>query len=123
MAKVSDTIPEGLQPEVDAAINWFNKRQDNAFEVTGIVDAEHSLASKGSKELRLVLCGGDTCQQKSFNVSIADEGFDVSLAVKKVVQGEVQPELDPPPGARNPWLDSVISKHKFVILVFYRGFW
>jgi hypothetical protein len=123
MAKVSDTIPEGLQPEVDAAINWFNKRQDNAFEVTGIVDAEHSLASKGSKELRLVLCGGDTCQQKSFNVSIADEGFDVSLAVKKAVQGEVQPELDPPPGARNPWLDSVINKHKFVILVFYRGFW
>ncbi len=123
MAKVSDTIPEGLQPEVDAAINWFNKRQDNAFEVTGIVDAEHSLASTGSKELRLVLCGGDTCQQKSFNVSIADEGFDVSLAVKKAVQGEVQPELDPPPGARNPWLDSVINKHKFVILVFYRGFW
>ena len=123
MAKVSDTVPEGLQPEVDAAINWFNKRQDNAFEVTGIVDAEHSLASTGSKELRLVLCGGDTCQQKSFNVSIADEGFDVSLAVKKAVQGEVQPELDPPPGARNPWLDSVINKHKFVILVFYRGFW
>lgn len=123
MAKVSDTIPEGLQPEVDAAINWFNKQQDNAFEVTGIVDAEHSLASTGSKELRLVLCGGDTCQQKSFNVSIADEGFDVSLAVKKAVQGEVQPELDPPPGARNPWLDSVINKHKFVILVFYRGFW
>ena len=123
MANVSDTIPEGLQPEVDAAISWFNKQQDDAFEVTGIVDAEQALASTGSKELRLVLCGGDICQQKSFSVSNAGEGFDVSLAVKKVEHGELQAELDPPPGARKAWLDSVINKHKFVILVFYRGFW
>lgn len=123
MANVSDTIPERLQPEVDAAISWFNKQQNDAFEVTGIVDAEQSLASTGAKELRLVLCGGDICQQKSFNVSTAEEGFDVSLAVKKVEHAEVQAELDPPPGARKVWLDSIISKHTFVILVFYRGFW
>jgi hypothetical protein len=123
MAKVSDTIPEGLQPEVDAAITWFNTQHTDAFEVTGIVDAEQSLASTGAKELRLVLCGGDTCQQQSFNVSIAGQGFDVSLAVKEITHSEIQAELDPPPGARREWLDSVINKHKFVVLVFYRGFW
>ena len=40
MAKVSDSIPETLQPEVDAAINWFNAQSSDDFTVTGIVDAE-----------------------------------------------------------------------------------
>ena len=35
----------------------------------------------------------------------------------------VQAELDPPPGPRRGWLDSVLGKHAFVVLVFYRGFW
>ena len=36
---------------------------------------------------------------------------------------ELQAELDPPPGARRGWLDSVLTKHEFIVLVFYRGFW
>ena len=123
MATVSDTIPEELQPEVDAAIAWFNAQHADEFTVTGIVDAEQALTSQKSKELRLVLCGGDTCQQQSFNVASTDQGFDVSLAEKEIVHAEVQAELDPPPGARGEWLNSVINQHKFVVLVFYRGFW
>ena len=125
MATVSETIPESLQPEVDAALSWFNSEQADAFEVTGIVDAELSLELNEPRKLQLVLCGGETCLQKSFLVSTSDDGFYVKLsdAVKKTNSSEQQSELDPPPGARREWLESALSKHKFVVLVFYRGFW
>ena len=123
MAKVSDTIPTELQPEVDAAINWFNAQSSNEFSVTGIVDAEDSIAASGEKELRLVLCGGDVCQQKKFNVLRTGDSFTVSFADEPPILNGTQAELDPPPGARKAWLDDVISEHKFVVLVFYRGFW
>jgi hypothetical protein len=40
MATVSEVIPEALQREVDVALTWFNGTQADAFEVTGIVDAD-----------------------------------------------------------------------------------
>lgn len=123
MAKVSDSIPETLQPEVDAAINWFNAQSSDDFTVTGIVDAEESLASTDERELRLVLCGGDMCQQKKFSVRRTGDSFTVSFTDEPPISNGTQAELDPPPGARKAWLDNVISKHKFVVLVFYRGFW
>ncbi len=127
MATVSEIIPESLQPEVEAALAWFNHAHANSFEVTGIIDPELTLAASGPRELRLVLCGGDTCQQRSFRVSGAAAGFDVAYADNEAPEAdgsaELQAELDPPPGARRGWLDSVLSKHEFVVLVFYRGFW
>ena len=123
MATVSDTIPTELQPEVDAAISWFNAQSSNEFKVTGIVDADESLASSNEKELRLVLCGGDVCQQKKFNVLQSGDSFTVSFAEEPPISNGTQAELDPPPGARQAWLDDAINKHKFVVLVFYRGFW
>ena len=127
MPQVSETIPDGLRPEVDAAIAWFNVAQTDAFEVTGIVDADRSLAASEPRELRLVLCGGGTCQQRSFQVSRAAAGFDVAFcetaAATADAPAELQAELDPPPGARRDWLESVQAKHAFVVLVFYRGFW
>ena len=125
MATVSETIPELLQSEVDAALSWFNKAQSENFEVTGIVDADVSLQSSEPRALRLVLCGGDTCQQHTFQVSSARDGFDVCLLNPKPQADDVklQAELDPPPGARREWLDTVLSKHKFVVFIFYRGFW
>lgn len=124
MATVSETIPEPLRPEVDAALAWFNAKQDDAFEVTGILDPDETLAASMPRELRLVLCGGDTCQQRSFLVSDGAEGIDVALAdAAPGPSDDVQAELDPPPGPRRAWLDAVLAKHKFVVLVFYRGFW
>ncbi len=121
MANVSDTVPSALQPEVDAALNWYNKSQSDSFEVTGIIDADTSLAEAGTRELRLVLCGGDTCQQQTFFV---DSDFNVSLsAVDTAQQNQGEDELDPPPGARRDWLARTLNQHKFVVLVFYRGFW
>lgn len=123
MAKVSESIPTTLQPEVDAAINWFNTHSTDEFKVTGIVDAEDSLTQADEKELRLVLCGGDICQQKKFKVLRSGDSFSVSLTDGEPIANGTQAELDPPPGARRAWLDDVVGKHKFVVLVFYRGFW
>ena len=108
---------------MDAAINWFNAQSADEFKVTGIVDAEDSLAQSDEKELRLILCGGDICQQKRFKVLRSGDSFSVSFTDEAPIANGTQAELDPPPGARNAWLDDVVSKHKFVVLVFYRGFW
>ena len=63
---VDETIPAALQPEVDAALAWFNARQDITFKVTGIIDAETSIQQAGERRLRLILCGGDRCEQHTF---------------------------------------------------------
>ncbi|MBC8187375.1 MAG: hypothetical protein H8E78_04095 [Proteobacteria bacterium] len=127
MAAVSEIIPEALQPDVDAALDWFNGTQSDAFEVTGIIDADLVVEADTPRELKLVLCGGDTCQQRSFRVARSAEGFDVAYSETEPSDDDtatkVQSELDPPPGARRAWLDKVLGRHKFVVLVFYRGFW
>jgi hypothetical protein len=69
MANVSETIQEALQSEVGAALSWFNATQDEVFRVTGIMDAHRALAADVPRELQLVLCGVNTCQQKSFRVT------------------------------------------------------
>ena len=126
MPQVSETIPSTLQPRVDAALAWFNASDEAAgdeFNVTGILDADETLS--GSGELRLILCGGDRCEQRSFRVSGTAEAWEVELAGTAFApQGEKpQAELDPPPGVRSSWLDKTLSQHAFVVLLFYRGFW
>ena len=93
LAKVSESIPTALQPEVDA-INWFNAQSADEFEVTGIVDAEDSLAQSDEKELRLVLCGGDICQQKKFKVLRSGDSFSVSFTDEEPIANGTQAELD-----------------------------
>ena len=131
MAVVSEIIPDALQPEVDAALAWFNGSHPDEFEVTGIIDADLTLTKSAPRELLLVLCGGDTCQQRSFRVSDSATGFEVTYsdgdasADMPTSDGStpLQSELDPPPGPRRSWLDTVVQQHTFVVLVFYRGFW
>lgn len=126
MPQVRETIPSALQPRVDAALAWFNASPEAAednFKVTGILDAEEALS--GSDELRLILCGGDRCEQRAFRVTGTDDAWDVEFAETVLaLQGEKpQAELDPPPGVRSTWLDKTLSQHAFVVLLFYRGFW
>ena len=124
MTSVSETITEALQPEVGAALAWFNQQQDVAFEVTGIVDGDAALSASDSRELRLVLCGGDRCEQRSFRVTRAGSGFEVGFLEQAEPSRDTLPaELDPPPGAMRGWLDQALAKHAFVVVVFYRGFW
>ena len=126
MPQVSDTIPGPLQPRVDAALAWFNASADAAdeeFKVTGILDADDALS--GSDELRLILCGGDRCEQRSFRVSGTSDSWDVEFADGVLAPKDEKPqaELGPPPGVRSSWLDRELSQHSFVVLLFYRGFW
>ena len=126
MPQVSETIPDALQPRVDAALAWFNASADAAedeFKVTGILDADEAL--NGSNELRLILCGGDRCEQRSFRVSGAVDAWEVDFADSALAPQGAKPqaELDPPPGPRLRWLDEKLSQHAFVVLLFYRGFW
>ena len=126
MPQVSETIPDALKPRVDAALAWFNASADAAedeFKVTGILDAEEALS--GSDDLRLILCGGDRCEQRSFLVTGSVDAWAIELADTITPQeGDKPPaELDPPPGVRSGWLDIALSQHAFVVLLFYRGFW
>ncbi len=126
MPIVQETIPESIRPEVEAAVAWFNRGEDVAFEATGILEPEATLEATGAHELRLVLCGGDRCEMRSFRVRPAGEGFDVTLLdAEPPAPGAGAPpaELDPPPGALRGWLDRALARHAFVVLVFYRGFW
>jgi hypothetical protein len=126
MTTVQEKIPEGLRPDVEATLAWFNRREDVAFEVTGILDPEAALEASGARELRLVLCGGDRCEQRSFRVTANGDGYDVALLdddPPAAADGQTLAELDPPPGARRGWLDHALEQYAFVVLVFYRGFW
>lgn len=126
MTTVEETIPDALQPEVEAALAWFNQSEDVAFEVTGILDPQAALEASGSRDLQLILCGGDRCERRSFRVTQSGSGYEVAA-----VEDDPAPEserqaparLDPPPGARRGWLDRALTQHAFVVLVFYRGFW
>ena len=123
--QVNEQIPEALSPRVEAAVAWFNDSTDAAgdtFKVTGILDADAAL--QGSHELKLILCGGDRCEQRTFRVSGESPSFLVEQAdPMPLASGKPQAELDPPPGARLGWLDNVMAQHAFVVLLFYRGFW
>ena len=126
MQDVSENIPSDLQPRVEAALAWFNASadaQNQSFKVTGIIDPDEALA--GSDELRLILCGGDRCEQRSFRVSRAIDSWSVEPIEKSEEYGGKRPpaKLDPPPGARYGWIDKALSQHSFVVLLFYRGFW
>ena len=123
--QVNEQIPEALAPRVAAAVSSFNDSADAAgdtFKVTGILDVDAAL--EGSDELKLILCGGDRCEQRTFRVSGEGPNFLVEHADPiPLASGKPQAELDPPPGARLGWLDSVMAQHAFVVLLFYRGFW
>ena len=126
MPEVSETIPDALAPRVDAALAWFNSSAESAgdiFKVTGILDAD--AAVNGSDELRLILCGGDRCEQRSFRVSGSSDAWAIESLENLSTANRTKPQadLDPPPCARSSWLNITLPQHKFVVLLFYRGFW
>lgn len=120
---VSEETPTELQAASEAALEWINATQESHYEITGVIDAEATVARAraGSFELGLVLCDGDVCAREQVVVERSAEGFRVSAA--EVDDPLVPPLLDPPIGVRAGWLNAQLDKHKFVVLVFYRGLW
>lgn len=120
---VSEEIPTELQAASEAALEWINATRESHFEITGVIDADDTVARAraGSFELGLVLCDGDVCAREQVVVERAAEGFRVSAA--DVDDPLTPPLLDPPIGVRAGWLNAQLNKHKFVVLVFYRGLW
>ena len=132
MTQIVETIPAHLSDPAEAARALFSANEGVAFKLTGIVDPERASEpiadGSPSSELQLILCGErdgqDVCLRERFRVSPAGDGFDVSLVADETPEvGSAAPELDPPVGVRAGWLDEVLPKHAFTVLVFYRGFW
>ena len=124
MPTVQETIPEHLSDAAEAARAWFSAGQGSEFEVTGIVDPD---ATSG-EQLQLILCGTQAgqavCLRERFEVRVAGGAFEVAhIAEAPPEFGSVAPLLDPPEGARKAWLDEAMTKHDFVVLLYYRGFW
>ncbi|MFK7899086.1 MAG: hypothetical protein AB8G23_24895 [Myxococcota bacterium] len=120
MPTVSESIPPALQSDVDTALAWFNRDQVIPFEVTGILDADEVAPAPGPRDLKLILCGGDRCEQRSFRVAEGAIGF---LEDAEEEGETLQAELDPPPGPRRSWLDCTLDRSAFTVVLFYRGFW
>ena len=98
---------------------WLNAEQNTHFELTGVVDYDAALANPDDTyELGLVLCDGELCAREQVRV---EPGPVFSLI--GLDEPEIPPLLDPPKGIRNGWLDTVLAKHEFVLLLFYRGLW
>ena len=137
MPRVEEVIPDALAAEAEAARAWFVREQSTEFKLTGIIDPEDVRAkdsATGARELQLILCGSrdgqDVCLRERFEVKPSSDGFDVTHldpegadAHGKLRTGSPAPLLDPPLGVRSGWLNGVLEKHAFVVLVFYRGFW
>mgnify|MGYP007106926341 CR=1 FL=1 len=121
--EVLEEIPSRLASRVAAALAWVNKERGHQFEVTGLVDAEDALSRNDDEriQLGLVLCDGEICTREQIQVEPRTDGFHFSFA--EVAAREIPPLLDPPVGIRAAWLDSVLHKHEFVLLLFYRGLW
>ena len=126
MAQVVEEIPNELKGEVDAALAFINAERGSAFRVTGIVDPEEALPRRRDEDgfdLALVLCQGDLCLKERVRIRRSAGGIECTAAGVSADSGDPPPLLDPPVGTREGWLDEQLSKHAFVVLLFYRGFW
>ncbi|MGH0028902.1 MAG: hypothetical protein ACQGVC_03860 [Myxococcota bacterium] len=123
MPRILETVPAHLSAPAEAARAWFSTREGSAFKVTGFVESDDE-----DEDLQLILCGErdgqDVCLRERFRIAPAGEGFDVTLLEDETPDlGSPAPLLDPPAGVRARWLDDVLPKHAFTVLLFYRGFW
>lgn len=129
MANVVEDIPDSLRAEAEAAVAWLNAERGADFHLTGLVDPEEAARRRedggtGPVELGLILCQDEACVRE--RVSVQPLGGDrYEFAAIEASGGAVDPPPleDPPSGVRAGWLDEQLSRHAFVVLVFYRGFW
>ncbi len=123
MPNVVEEVPDHLKPAADAALGWINKERGTQFKLTGLVDPDPDWQpdSGTPSEFGLVLCENEMCAREQVRVQKHGDQFQVAMANSD--DTAIPVHLDPPEGVRTPWLDEQLAKYKFVVLVFYRGFW
>ncbi len=124
MASIHETIPGHLAAAAEAARAQFSEEQGSEFKLTGIVDPADSTEGP----LQLILCGTqagqEVCLRERFEVRRDASGFGVAHIEEAPPEfGSAAPRLDPPTGERVGWIDDVIARHEFTVVLFYRGFW
>ena len=121
--ETTNTIPESLRKPAEAALAWINASRPQPSELTGLVDYESALqATSGeSFEMGLVLCDGNICGREQVRLTPVGDSYQFDLVAEAA--REIPTLLDPPVGVRSGWLDGVLAKHEFVVLLFYRGLW
>lgn len=121
-----EEIPQELRSEVEAALAFINHERGSAFRVTGIVDPEDAVKGRSTADgfdLSLVLCEGDHCAMEQVRVVRDGDDIRCSLPAEASSDEDLPAHLDPPAGTRDGWLEAKLAKHRFVVLLFYRGFW
>ena len=118
-----ENIAEALRPQAEAALAWLKATWQRSYEWTAIVDTEAALSAGPGEayDLGLVLCDGELCAREQVRVHPGADGLHFSLV--DAPARAIPPLLDPPVGVRSRWLDTVLSRHEFVLLLFYRGLW
>ena len=118
-----EEIPASLRRQAEAALSWINETQGRSYELTGLVDYEPALRAEAGEayELGLVLCDGEICAREQVRVDPSGSGFQFGFV--DAVEREIPPLLDPPEGVRSGWLEAEMARHKFMVLLFYRGLW
>ena len=118
-----EDIPTSLRPQAEAALSWINETQERNYELTGLVDYEQALRAEAGEgyELGLVLCDGEICAREQVRVGPSGDGYQFSFV--DAAEREIPPLLDPPEGVRSGWLEAEMGRHKFLVLLFYRGLW
>ena len=118
-----EDIPTSLRPQAEAAVSWINETQERNYELTGLVDYEQALRAEAGEgyELGLVLCDGEICAREQVRVGPSGDGYQFSFV--DAAEREIPPLLDPPVGVRSGWLEAEMGRHKFMVLLFYRGLW
>ena len=124
MAQIVEEVPPALGPAVETALAWLGDRDGRSYGVSGIVDPEETIAQQAAGasplELRLIVCSGDLCLREDIRLRDGRGGLEV---LEAAADEDPPAELDPAPGVRAGWLDEVMAKRAFVVLLFYRGFW
>lgn len=123
MTSVIEDIPVQLQPAANAALVWINEKNRANFKLTGLVDPDVTWQPEegASTEMALVLCDNETCAREQVRIQLQGDGY--QIAAIETEDSLIPPHLDPPANIRTGWLDAQMRKHRFTVLVFYRGFW
>lgn len=123
MTKVIEDVPAQLQSASTAAVNWINEKRGTSYMLTGLVDPDLMWQPEAglATEMALVLCDDGSCAREQIRIQMQDDGYQIaSIDAQDTL---IPPHLDPPQHTRRSWLDGELSKHKFIVIVFYRGFW